>query len=168
MTIELPVSKQALTSRRAGQGIRHSAAGGGFTLLEMLAVLGLLTLILGISVISISGVQDEDRLRRAASQIETTARESLLSALKSQELVILPLTAGSLGGTEFGAKLEIRRVGEKAFRAPKRGEQWEFSPTGICEPIEVRLSGPGGEVEMAFDALTACAKRKTLDLNAKG
>ena len=164
MTIELPVSKQALTSRRAGQGIRHSA---GFTLLEMLAVLGLLTLILGISVISISGVQDEDRLRRAASQIETTARESLLSALKSQELVILPLTAGLLGGTEFGAKLEIRRVGEKAFRLPKRGEQWEFSPTGICEPIEVRLSGPGGEVEMAFDALTACAKRKTLDLNAK-
>lgn len=164
MTIELPASTRTLTSRRAGPGIRHSA---GFTLLEMLAVLGLITLVLGISVVSISGIQDEDRLRRAASQIETTARESLLNALRTQELVILPLTAGSLGGMEFGAKMEIRRVGEKAFRAPKRGEQWEFSPTGICEPIEVRLSGPGGEVEMAFDALTACAKRKTLDLNAK-
>jgi len=165
MTIELPASKRTLTSHRAGQGIRHSA---GFTLLEILSVLGLLTLILGVSVVSLSGIQDEDRLRRAASKIETTARESLLSALRSQQMVILPLTAGSLGGTDFGARLEIRRVGEKAFRAPKRGEIWEFSPTGICEPIEVRLSGSGGTVELAFDALTACAKRKTLDLNAKG
>lgn len=138
-----------------------------FTLLEILAVMALLSLILGISVISISGVQDEDRLRRAASMIETTARENLLKALETQQPVIMPLSAGSIGGSDFGTKLEIRRVGEKAFRQPKRGEEWEFSPTGICEPIEVRLTGPGGEVEMAFDALTACAKRKTLDLNAK-
>ena len=71
MTIELPASTRTLTSRRAGQGIGHSA---GFTLLEMLAVPGLITLVLGISVVSISGIQDEDRLRRAASQTEPTAR----------------------------------------------------------------------------------------------
>jgi hypothetical protein len=100
--------------------------------------------------------------------IETSARDNLLQAVKTQQLVTMPLTAGSFGtGSDFNGMLKIRRAGERGFREPKRGETWEFSPTGICEPIEVRLSGPGGTVELAFDALTACAKRKSLDFNAK-
>lgn len=141
----------------------------GFTLLEMLVVLTIITLLFGVSIISIAGVKDEDRLRRAVAMIETSARENLLMAVKDQRLVRMPLAAASFGSeAEFGGRLEIRRVGERIFREPRRGEIWEFSPTGICEPIEVRLSGPGGRVELAFDALTACAKRKTLDFNAKG
>lgn len=140
-----------------------------FTLLEMLVVLTIITLLFGVSIISIAGIKDEDRLRRAVATIETSARENLLLAVKDQRLVRMPLTPDSFGSvSDFGGKLQIRRVGERAFREPRRGEIWEFSPTGICEPIEVRLSGPGGRVELAFDALTACAKRKTLDLNAKG
>jgi len=143
----------------APRGLRH-----GFTLVEMLVALGITMLILGISIISIAGVQKEDQLRRAVSMIETTARENLLQAVSTQQLVTMSLTAGFMGSAQdFGGKLEIRRVGERAFRAPKRGENWEFRPTGICEPIELRLTGPGGTVELAFDALTACAKRKTLD-----
>jgi hypothetical protein len=60
--------------------------------------------------------------------------------------------------------LQVRRVGENTFRAPKRGETWEFSPTGICEPIEVRMSGPAGVIELAFDPLTACAKHKSIQI----
>ncbi len=153
-------SPATLLTQRGLCCIRHSA----FTLIEMLVALGITMLILGISIISIAGVQKEDQLRRAVSMIETTARENLLQAVSTQQLVTMSLTAGSMGSAQdFGGKLEIRRVGERAFRAPKRGENWEFSPTGICEPIELRLSGPGGTVELAFDALTACAKRKTLD-----
>lgn len=145
--------------------VRHSA----FTLIEILVVMSIIVLMLGISIISIAGVKDEDRLRRAVAVIESTARENLLEAVKNQQLVRMQLAAGSFGSAaDFGGKLEIRRVGEREFRAPKRGEIWEFSPTGICEPIEVRLSGSGGTVELAFDALTACAKRKTLDFHAKG
>jgi prepilin-type N-terminal cleavage/methylation domain-containing protein len=144
--------------------IRHSA----FTLIEILVVMSILVLMLGISIISISGVKEEDRLRRAVAVIETTARENLLEAVKSQQLVRMSLASGSFGSaSDFGGKLEIRRVGEREFRSPKRGEIWEFNPSGICEPIEVRLTGPGGTVELAFDALTACAKRKTLDFHAK-
>lgn len=140
----------------------------GFTLVEILVVMCILVLMLGISIISISGVKEEDRLRRAVTVIETSARESLLQAVKSQQLVRMNLAKGSFGSvSDFGGKLEIRRVGEGSFREPRRGEIWEFSPTGICEPIEVRLSGPGGTVELAFDALTACAKRKSLDFNAR-
>jgi prepilin-type N-terminal cleavage/methylation domain-containing protein len=139
-----------------------------FTLIEILVVLSIISLMLGISIISISGIKDEDRLRRAVAMIETTARDNLLQAVKTQQLVTMPLAAGSFGtGSDFSGMLKIRRAGERGFREPKRGETWEFSPTGICEPIEVRLSGPGGTVELAFDALTACAKRKSLDFNAK-
>lgn len=149
--------------------IRHSPLPrSGFTLLEILVVLGLLMMLFGVSIISISGIKEEDRLRRAVALIETTARQNLLQAVKEQKTVTLPLAAGSFGsGSDFGGLLQIRRVGERSFREPKRNETWEFSPTGICEPIEVRLSGPGGTIELAFDALTACAKRKSLDFNAK-
>lgn len=144
--------------------IRHSA----FTLLEILVVLGLLMMLFGVSIISISGIKEEDRLRRASALIETTARQNLLQAVREQKTLTLPLAAGSFGsGADFGGLLQIRRVGERAFRQPKHHETWEFSPTGICEPIEVRLTGPGGTIELAFDALTACAKRKSLDFNAK-
>lgn len=138
-----------------------------FTLLEILAVLCLIVLMLGVSIVSISGVQEEDRLRRAVALIETSARANLLQAVKSRQLVSMSLAPGSFGGAaDFGGKIEVRRVGERSFRVPRRGETWEFSPTGICEPIEVRLSGSGGVVELGFDALTACVKRRSLDFNA--
>ena len=148
----------------AAEHTRPTLRPQGFTLLEILVTLGIISFILGISIISISGVQEEDRLRRAVSVMETTARANLLQAVKSQQLVRMPLSAGAFGaGGDFGGKLEIRRVGEREFRSPRKNEIWEFNPTGICEPIEVRISGSGGTVELAFDALTACAKRKVMD-----
>jgi len=164
-----PAEHTRPTFRHSGFVIRHSPfPRRAFTLIEMLVVLSIITLLFGVSIISISGVKEEDRLRRAVAMVEKSARENLLMAVRDQRLVRMSLEAGSFGpASDFGGKLEIRRVGERVFRAPKRGEVWEFNPTGICEPIEVRLSGSGGTVELAFDALTACAKRKTLDFNAK-
>ncbi|MFN7564949.1 MAG: hypothetical protein ACK5TH_24495, partial [Prosthecobacter sp.] len=59
--------------------IRHSSVvirpssfqRSGFTLLEILVVLGLLMMLFGVSIISISGIKEEDRLRRAVAMIET-------------------------------------------------------------------------------------------------
>jgi len=125
----------------------------------------IILLVIGVAVLSISGVRDEDKLRRAASVIETTARQNLLQALNSQQTVRMELSAGAFGASdEFNGMLQVRRVGEKVFRKPRRGEAWEFSPTGICEPIEVRISGPAGQIEIGFDPLTACAKRKSIQV----
>ena len=125
----------------------------------------IILLVIGVAVLSISGVRDEDKLRRAASVIETTARQNLLQALNSQQTVRMELSAGAFGASdEFNGMLQVRRVGEKVFRKPRRGEAWEFSPTGICEPIEVRISGPAGHIEIGFDPLTACAKRKSIQV----
>ncbi|HCN29270.1 MAG TPA: hypothetical protein DIT64_11080 [Verrucomicrobiales bacterium] len=132
-----------------------------FTLLEVCLALTLATLIFGVAVLGISGVQAEAGLKRSASQIETTARESLLRAVTSQRTIVLGLP----GGLGIEGQMLIKRHGEKEFRAPKRGEVWEFNPTGICEPLEVRLSSPAGIIELGFDPLTACAIKKNVIVN---
>ncbi len=151
----------SLSPQRGFAVIRHSA----FTLIELCLAMTITILVIGVAVLSISGVRAEDKLRRAAAIIETTARQNLLRALNSQQTVRMELSSGAFGTSEeFSGMLQVRRVGENVFRAPKRGESWEFSPTGICEPIEVRLSGEAGQIEIGFDPLTACAKRKSIQV----
>lgn len=132
-----------------------------FTLLEVCLALTLATLVFGVAVLGISGLQAEAALKRSASQIETTARESLLRAVTSQRTIVLGLP----GGLGIEGRILIKRHGENEFRAPKRGEVWEFNPTGICEPLEVRLSSPAGIIELGFDPLTACAIKKNVIVN---
>ncbi len=53
--------------------------------------------------------------------------------------------------------VEVRRWGEKHFRAPMEegGDYWVFEPSGICEPIGVRLLHREGSIEMHFNPLSA-------------
>ena len=171
MTNPQAITNQASATLFSQRGIRHSSfvirhsREAGFTLLEIIVAMSLTLLIIGIAVVSISGVRAEDKLRRAAAVIETTARQNLLQALDRQQTVRMELSAGAFGtGEEFNGMLTVRRVGESDFRKPKRGEAWEFSPTGICEPIEVRISSAAGQIEIGFDPLTACAKRKSIQV----
>lgn len=122
--------------------------------------------VLGVAVLGISGVQDENRLRRLATDIETTAREALFEAVSSQRPVRLALDGGLAG--EVGGAVFVKRYGEPKFREARRGEFWEFSPTGICEPIEVRVESSLGEIELAFDPLTGMAKRRGVIVKGGG
>jgi prepilin-type N-terminal cleavage/methylation domain-containing protein len=135
-----------------------------FTLLEVIVAMSIGLIVLGVSVLSISGVQDENRLRRLATDIEGTVREALFEAVSTQRPVRLALDGG-LGGE--GGVL-VKRFGEKKFRAARAGEFWEFSPTGICEPIEVRVESELGEIELAFDPLTGMAKRRGIIVKGGG
>ena len=121
-------------------------------------------IVLGVSVLSISGVQDENRLRRQATDIEETVREALFEAVSTQRPVRLALDGG-LGGDGV---VQVRRFGERKFREARRGEFWEFSPMGICEPIEVRVESALGEIELAFDPLTGMAKRRGIIVKGGG
>ena len=136
----------------------------GFTLLEVCIAMTIAMLILGVSVMGISGVQEEQRLRESASSIESTAREALLEAIAHHRPIQLGLD-GSLGGLE-GGNIEVKRHGEINYRSPKDGEIWEFSPTGVCEPIEIRISNAKGTIELGFDPLTACARKKNIIVNS--
>jgi prepilin-type N-terminal cleavage/methylation domain-containing protein len=156
------MTKTAITCNagRASQRLAPRA----FTLLEVIVAMSIGLIVLGVSVLSISGVQDENRLRRQATDIEETVREALFEAVSTQRPVRLALDGG-LGGD--GA-VQVRRFGERKFREARRGEFWEFSPTGICEPIEVRVESSLGEIELAFDPLTGMAKRRGIIVKGGG
>ncbi|TDU64062.1 prepilin-type N-terminal cleavage/methylation domain-containing protein [Prosthecobacter fusiformis] len=128
----------------------------GFTLIEVCVAMAIGVLILGVATMSMAGVQGEARLKKMAAQVESLARVSLLKAVMDQRLVRVDLN----GGLPADGRVQVRRVGEKSFRNPQRGEVWEFSPTGVCEPVEVRVSNEAGEIELGFDPLTGCAVRK--------
>jgi hypothetical protein len=66
------------------------------------------------------------------------------------------------GGLGLGGNVEIKRHGETKFRYAKQGEFWEFSPTGVCEPIELRITNEYGVIELGFDPLTGCARKRNL------
>ena len=120
-------------------------------------------LILGVAVMGITGVADEQRLRETAATIESTARNALLDAISKHQPVQLALDGG-LGGS--GGTVEVKRYGDKNFRAAQSGEFWEFSPTGVCEPIELRMTSPDGIIELGFDPLTGCARKKSIIVNS--
>ncbi len=143
-----------------GSKIRRNA---GFTLVEICIAMGLCMLLLGVATLSITGMQDQARLKRTAAELEMKVRQTLQEAVTNQRLIELALDGG-LGGEE-GGRVQIKRVGDKSFRNAKRGEVWEFSPTGICEPIEIRLTSSSGTIELGFDPLTACAVRRSVIVN---
>lgn len=133
-----------------------------FTLIEVCIAMTIGMLILGVAVLGITGVQDEQRLRESAAMIESTARDALLKSIAEQRPVQIAL-AGGLSGLEGGA-VEIKRYGERAFRKPASDEIWEFSPTGVCEPIELRVTSQTGTIELGFDPLTACARKRNISV----
>ncbi len=138
----------------------------GFTLLEVVIAMSIGLVVLGVAVLGIAGVQDENRLRRLATDIEGTAREALFEAVSTQRPVRLALDGGLTG--EAGGFVMVKRYGEPRFREARRGEFWEFSPSGICEPIEVRVESALGEIELAFDPLTGMAKRRGIIVKGGG
>jgi type II secretory pathway pseudopilin PulG len=162
MTKLRSISKATDPAPSKGRGFSR-VDRSGFTLVEICIAMGLCMLLLGIATLSFTGLQDEARLKRSASEIESTARLTLQQAVMEQRLIALALD-GSLGGD--GGQVQVKRVGDKAFRKAGKGETWEFSPSGICEPIEVRVTNSGGVIELAFDPLTACAVRKSVIVNS--
>lgn len=154
-------SSQAGFAASCGAGeiaffVRPSVRRSGFTLVEVCVAMAIAVLILGVATFSMAGLQGEVKLKRMAAQVESLARDSLLQAVMQQRAVTLDLN----GGLGAEGRLQVRRAGDKSFRQPLRGELWEFSPTGICEPVEVRVSNEAGEIELGFDPLTGCASRK--------
>jgi len=63
-------------------------------------------------------------------------------------------------------RLEVRRWREKHFRLPE-GDVWVFEPSGICEPLAVRIYHPEGVIEMEFNPLTAKIAEQSMVLGAE-
>ncbi len=77
-------------------------------------------------------------------------------------------SAGMLGSYQLDdlMRLEVRRWGEKYFRKPE-ADTWVFEPSGICEPIHIKLIHQKGFIEMEFNPLTAKVQDQSLVIGGK-
>ena len=142
-----------------------------FTLLEVLLAMAVAMMIVGIAVLSIGSVGQERELRAHASVLEATARGALQKSVRTGRTISLHFTANaySLGDNSHplgNAKLQILRAGESTWRPPTEGETWTFHPSGLCEPIGVRITDQVGIIELYFDPLTAATESTTFEIFA--
>lgn len=78
------------------QSNRYSKRAVGFTLLETVVVLGLVSMLIGWVVVSVSTVETEDRLRRASSDIESLAKRARNIAIRQQRAYKLTISEGNI------------------------------------------------------------------------
>lgn len=77
-------------------------------------------------------------------------------------------TSGVVDSLELGddLRLEVRRWNEKYFREPE-GDVWVFEPSGICEPLAIKLIHKNGYIEMEFNPLTAKIQDQSLIIDSE-
>jgi type II secretory pathway pseudopilin PulG len=148
---------QGLGSRRAG----------GYTLLEIAMVVAIIVLIIGAAVPLTSGFTKEQRLRDVVRELlvlAKTARADAMTTGRASEVVFTKKGFGLRrpGDEELsetfslprGMRYVIEPFGaDKAVRPD--GQQWVFQPTGLCEPLSVRVEEDEAWMQVTFDALTA-------------
>jgi len=142
----------------------------GFTLIEICVSMAIAILLLSVAVMDIQGLRAEHDLQRLAASVESQIRQTYKQALISQQPQWIDLSSDALlMGTRFQdpIKLTIRRSNETQFRKPKKNEDWQFSEQGFCEPLSLHLRCPNGIIEMDFDPLTGCPRRKSIVVTSK-
>ena len=139
----------------------------GYTLLEIALVLAIIVLLVGAAVPLTTGFTREQRLRDAVRELLVLAKTARTDAM----------TSGAAAEVVFGKKgFALRRPGDDEpseevqlprgmtyrllpFAAEKSekpgGQRWIFQPSGICEPITVRVMEGDAWLEVEFDPLTA-------------
>lgn len=139
----------------------------GYTLIEIALVLAIMALIVGAVIPMTSGFMREQRMRDVVLDLlvlAKTARTDAMTAGRATEIVfdrraILFVRPGEDGAEE---KLEIPRgmsyslrpfTAERAIRPD--GQRWIFQPSGLCEPVTVRVMEDEAWIEVRFDPLTA-------------
>ncbi len=96
----------------------------------------------------------------AAVPEEVLAARQRRGSRGRQEEEVLP-PGGVRHDFEEGMFLQVRRWGEVNWRPPgELGDRWVFEPSGICEPISVRLNHETSFVELTFNPLTAAVAQE--------
>ena len=140
---------------------------GGYTLLEIALVVAIIVLIIGAAVPLTSGFTREQRLRDVVRELlvyAKTARSDAMTTGRAAEVVFakngfaLRRPGEAEAGESFMMPRGMRYVlepfgAEKAVRPD--GQRWIFQPTGMCEPITVRVEEDEAWMQVTFDALTA-------------
>jgi prepilin-type N-terminal cleavage/methylation domain-containing protein len=139
----------------------------GYTLLEIALVVAIIALIIGAAVPLTSGFTREQQLRDVVRDLlvfAKTARAEAMTTGRAAEVIFAKegfalRRAGEEEPSEVrrlprGMRYVIQPFGmEKAVRPD--GQRWIFQPTGLCEPVTVRVEADEAWMQVTFDALTA-------------
>lgn len=142
---------------------------GGFTLIEIVLALMILSLLLAISIPSLATYFEEQRLRSSLHQFETILQEGRHRAMITQHPHLLhfsekkvELLDGSLSPKEerepllsesWIAGVQLR---EKTEETPPRyviPEDWTLSSQGLCAPLRFRFTLKNSWMEFSIHPL---------------
>lgn len=151
--------------RASTRGKRRGARG--YTLLEIALVVAIIVLIIGAAVPVTSGFTREQRLRDVVRDLlvyAKTARAEAMTTGRAAEVIFAKegfalRRAGEDEPSESrklprGMRYVIEPYGAKKAVRPD-GQRWIFQPTGLCEPLTVRVEADEAWMQVTFDALTA-------------
>lgn len=137
----------------------------GFTMLEIVVVLSIMTVIMGIGFASFNLLDDDDPFAKPAQEILQMAKFAHQSAVLQHRSMTLAFdkegfgligvadAVGARRSLPSGMKLFILRYGAKNWEKAE-GHRWPFGEQGICEPVKLRLETETDYRELAFHPLT--------------
>jgi prepilin-type N-terminal cleavage/methylation domain-containing protein len=163
-------------------GFGRRAACAGFTLMEVTMVLLIMSILVGYMAFAFSSLDRNQSLNESAAELEKLAHQASRSStvldrefrirFKPRQFYALEHSPDDFGvyrevdPQHFWAlppkvKLQIRRWGEKSWANPEgEGDDWIFSPSGISEPLSVRLTMENAFVELDFNPLTGTVEER--------
>lgn len=149
----------------------------GFTLIEILVVLFLASLIFAAVLPTAGNLLIQEQVRGAARKVSLFAKTARTQALAEQQPYHIifeknTFMVSPIAPPKKTEKEEAKPGFTESYRLPKdvlcqirsweeekwskaENLDWVFQPTGLCEPLRIRLSKDNAWFEMEFNPLTA-------------
>jgi type II secretory pathway pseudopilin PulG len=155
--------KAIRAAAKSGQPGRRT---GGYTLLEIALVVTIIVLLVGAVVPLSSGFVREQRLRESVRGLLVLAKTARTEAMTTGRAAEVVFGKGGFALQRAGEEEPSESVGLPRgtryqllpFGADKplrpNGQRWIFQPTGLCEPLTVRIMEDEAWIEVRFDPLT--------------
>jgi type II secretion system protein H len=134
----------------------------GFTLLEVMMVIALITIVLAVMIPVTSASSRERKLRAAAAEIGEMVRAQRDAAREEGRRRLVDIRSRGFfeRGSDHKQVLDQPEAEDFYVRYPggkwekPAGQTWEFSPAGMVTPLSVRLEQGDAYIEVDFDLLT--------------
>jgi type II secretion system protein H len=147
----------------------------GFTLLEIIIVVGLMTMMISVAAFTMSAFDEEGSVRKPGNELIRLAKQAVNAAavngrgywIRFDEEGFVFLSEEGSENDRFTlppeVEVEILRFGGRDWEDAE-GQAWLFGAQGICEPLQVRFSAPDSNLEMTFNPLTGTPSDEVMEV----
>lgn len=126
-----------------------------FTLLEVMIALALVAILLTVAIPYMKDSFGQSQSDHISEAITNLIQETRTAALKAHESRYLDFNDTSFRQLfPAGWKFQLERISDQKFHDPNSGERWEFNGEGICDPLSLKIQGPGQTLTLKFDPIT--------------